>query len=149
MSSSTHHADKITDIIKVLNGGVAFYQDGSDAVNSPHVKAMFDRMLEEKQQAIIDLQPFASDQSVLAEKESDWSMEIRKVYTQLICAFSADPDSLLIQQLIDVEDRILSTFDEALDITEHCECAQLLRKIRVRMLQCQDEMVSLHSATAY
>ncbi|QJR82306.1 PA2169 family four-helix-bundle protein [Alteromonas pelagimontana] len=148
MSNQTPQVDKVTDIIKVMNGGIEFYQDGIEKVSQQNLKAMFTRMITEKQEAIAALQPYAVSEQGDAETDSDWTVDVRNMYTNLLGALSSNKDHTYVDQLEEVEDKVLEAIDDALEENQPANCATELRRVRVRMQQCHDEMKSLQDATA-
>lgn len=133
-------ADKIADLIKVLQSGIRFYRVGINAARCESSKDMFSRMLAEKEQACAELRAYCDD---VKDSESVLAVDARNLYTRLISRISANRDQMFIEQLAVMERRILQTFDEVLGNPLPQHCAQLLRKIRTRLLQCYDELLAL------
>ncbi|MFC4700652.1 PA2169 family four-helix-bundle protein [Glaciecola siphonariae] len=148
MSNQTQDVTKIADTIKVLQGGIDFYQKAIGEVDSSNVQHMFRRMIKGKEEAIESLQPFAIKEQGERETDSDWMVSTRKIYTQLIGKMSSDEDHTYIKQLEEVEDRVLEVLDEALKHDQPESCLIALRTIRAKAQQMHDEMKALQEATA-
>lgn len=145
MNQIPPNADKVADIIKVLNSGIGFYQRGIAQVQGAATRAIFHRMLEEKQQAVKTLQPHVHQEH---SDQTDWTVGLRKMYTDLTKNLSATNDPAFTDQLHTVEYKILTLIDDALDEQPPQAFACELRCIRSRMQQCLDEMRSLQRAHA-
>lgn len=148
MTNKLSTVDKVADIIKVLNGGIEFYQDAMNKVESPNVRNMFSRMIDEKRKAVEELQAFAIAEKGDKEKATAFSVDLRNMYTNVLGMFTSDKDHTYIDELEEVEDKVLEVMDEALEEDQPSACAASLRKIRARMQQCHDEMKALQIATS-
>lgn len=149
MNQLPANVEKVSDIVKVLNGGIEFYKDGIHKVSGQSIQAMFKRMIEEKQQAVLALKPYLPESSAQRENnDADWIVRFRNMYARLRESLESTNDHVDIEQLEEVEDRVLRVIDSALetDPPQHYACE--LRRIRTRMQQCHDEMHSLQHATA-
>ena len=144
VSAANYPSDNISYLINVLQSGITFYSDGIKAVSCDSTRALFSRILREKQQACTDLMPYANQQSDFTE--TSLLIEARKLYTHVVSKLSADSEQVFVDQLVVLESRVLKQFDDALNEKQSQSCAQLLRKIRTRMQQCYDELLSLKQA---
>ncbi|WP_343034729.1 PA2169 family four-helix-bundle protein [Alteromonas ponticola] len=131
---------KISALIKVLNGGIEFYQEGVEKIKEANLKALFGQMIEEKQEAVASLQGFAVAEQGHTETQNDFGVEIRSMYTKLLGNFTSDMAHTYIEQLEEVEDKVLQSIDDALEVKQPTRCATELRRIRTRMQQCHDQM---------
>jgi uncharacterized protein (TIGR02284 family) len=148
MNNQTPDVKKVSDTIKVMQGGIDFYQEAITEVESNNVKGMFRKMIEGKEQAIESLQPYAINEQGERETDSDWMVDTRKMYTQLIGKMSSDTDHTYIKQLEEVEDKVLEVLDEALQEEQPQDCSAALRATKARAQQMHDEMKALQEATA-
>ena len=148
MTNKLSTVDKVSDIIKVLNGGIEFYQDAMTKVNSSNVRNMFSRMIMEKKQAVEELQSFAVAETGDKETSTAFSVDARNMYTNILGMFTSDKDHTYIDELEEVEGKVLEVMDEALEEDQPSACAAALRKIRARMQQSHDEMKALQIATS-
>ncbi|MCW8108257.1 PA2169 family four-helix-bundle protein [Alteromonas ponticola] len=148
MDHQAPSVQKVSEIIKVLNGGIEFYQDGVEKVNEARITSLFTRMIEEKKEAVTALQPYAVAEQGRAETNHDVGVDIRNMYTTLVGSITSDKAHTYIKQLEEVEDKVLLSIDEALEEEQPSNCAAELRRIRTRMQQCHDEMKLLQTETA-
>lgn len=138
---------KITDIVKKLNSGINFYATAIEKVSAPNCQAMFRRMWEEKQRAVKTLAPLSDLEPDEVDNAGNTCIDLHKIYTKLLGAVSDDKDCTYVKQLIDVEETILHTIDDALHEDQTPEDASSLRLVRTRTQQCHDEMLSLYNAS--
>ncbi|MBT0586674.1 PA2169 family four-helix-bundle protein [Alteromonas oceanisediminis] len=148
MSKQVRDVEDVAEIIKVLNGGIEFYQDALTKIETPNVRSMFSRMIEEKQQAIASLQPFAIAEKGEVESGTSTAVDLRNMYTNVLGMFSSDKAHTYVDELEEVEDKVLEVMDKALEEDQPAACAAELRRIRARMQQCHDEMKALQEATS-
>ena len=145
MLNSTH-ASNASKIVKVLGGGVDFYQHGIQNVVKANVRAMFQRMVEEKQKAISMMRPFIVKDSGDSHSNMDWYQEFEKRYAPLRESTDETADIEYISHLESVEEKVMDVVETTLNSVEHSQFATELRCIRTRMQQCCDEMHSLKEA---
>ncbi|MBU2977177.1 DUF2383 domain-containing protein [Alteromonas sp. C1M14] len=143
MSSRYQRNTMLPEIINVLNDGLIFYQQGITRTRYDRVRAMCTRMVEEKRLAIRDLSPFQHRSDLAPNTRLAWGQKIKNDYETLQNALATDKEAALSKRLNHIENRILQSFDDALDADVSNECAQALRKVRSRMLQCHDELMML------
>ncbi|MGQ8367001.1 PA2169 family four-helix-bundle protein [Glaciecola sp. 1036] len=148
MNTQRPQAQNIAEIIKVMQGGIDFYQEAQKEVDTDYVQSAFQRMIREKKKAIEDLQPFAINEQGEPEDDSHWMVDLRKHYTKLIGTFSSEEEHTYVKQLEEVEDKVLEVLDDALGKTQPTECMEVLRRIRAAAQQLHDEMKALQQATA-
>lgn len=145
MLNSTH-ANDASKIVKVLDGGVDFYQHGIQNVAKANVRAMFQRMVEEKHKAIAMIRPFIVRDSGDSHSNMDWYKEFEQRYSALLYKAEKTSDVDYISHLEAVEEKVMDVVDTTLNSVAHSEFATELRCIRSRMQQCRDEMQSLKAA---
>ncbi len=144
MQNQTAHAHHITDIIKVMNGGIEFYQEAKTKLDNSTYKAFFDRMIGAKAEAVAELQPFAIDQQGEVETDTNNLVKARQTYTKLMSKISSDSTTFTyVYQLEEVEDKVLEELDLALERNQTQDCEVTLRRVKVRMKECHDEMKAL------
>lgn len=148
MNNDKNEIKKVTNVIEVLQGGIDFYEDAMHEVTAQNVKSTFQRMIAGKREAIETLQPFAIKQKGERETDSDWMVDTRKMYTNLIGKMSSDKDHTYIKQLEEVEDKLLESIDDALEEDQSPECIPALRQVRVQAQKMHDEMKALQKATS-
>lgn len=149
MQNQTAYAHHITDIIKVMNGGIEFYQEAKNKLDDTTYQAFFDRMIEAKQEAATELQPFAIDQQGEAETDNSTMVKVHQAYTKLLSKVSGDTTAFTyVDQLEEVEDKVLEELDLALERKQTQDCEVTLRRVKVKMKECHDEMKALQKTAA-
>ncbi|SBS39826.1 hypothetical protein MSP8887_04024 [Marinomonas spartinae] len=149
MQNQTAYAHHITDIIKVMNGGIEFYQEAKNKLDDTTYQAFFDRMIEAKQEAATDLQPFAIDEQGEVELDNSTLVKAHQTYTKLLSNISGDSTAFTyIDQLEELEDKVLEELDHALVRNQPQDCEVTLRRIKVKMQECHDEMKALQKTAA-
>ncbi|MBJ7552613.1 PA2169 family four-helix-bundle protein [Marinomonas ostreistagni] len=138
----------VADIIKVMNGGIEFYEKAKQEVDSPRVERMFNKMIEAKEAAVSELQPFAIAEKGHIEEGSNLEVEARQAYTKLLDKVTkASTEHTYVDQLEEVEDKVLEELDEALKLDQPSGCERALRAVQARMRECHDEMKALQMTT--
>jgi len=144
MQNQTAHAHHITDIIKVMNGGIEFYQEAKTKLDDSTYKAFFDRMIGAKAEAVAELQPFAVAQQGEVETDTSNLVKARQAYTKLMSKITSETTAFTyVDQLEEVEDKVLEELDLALERNQTQDCEVTLRRVKVRMKECHDEMKAL------
>ena len=147
MQNQTAQAHHITDIIKVMNGGIEFYQEAKNKLDDSTYNAFFNRMIDAKEEAVEELQPFAVVQQGEVETDTDNLVKARQTYTKLMAKVSTEGTVFTyVDQLEEVEDKVLEELDLALERNQMQDCDATLRRVKVRMKECHDEMKALQVA---
>lgn len=141
-----HH---VSDIIQVLNSGIEFYNDAKEKVRDRHIAQFFDRMLDARRMVKERLQPFAVQEEGEREDGSSFSVEARKVYTNVMSSMSSDKDHTYISQLEEVEDKTLEEIKAALKEEQPAQCEAALLQSLATMQECHDEMLALKKSTKH
>lgn len=145
MNQLPDNVDKVSDIVKVLKGGIEFYKDGVQNVTSQSTQAMFKRMLEEKQEAVSALNPYLPEAD--GSTDSDWALHLHDEYGILRKCMDSSDNRKCLEQLKELENDVLHVVDVALEKELPQHYASELRRIRSRMQQCHDEIHCLQNAT--
>ena len=148
MQANINKVEKVADIIKVLNGGISFYEEGLEKVKSQSLKTMFGRMIVQKRQAVATLQPYAIEETGEVEKDSSVAVSVRKTYTKLISALSSDADHTYVAQLEEVEDKTLDVIRDALKEDQPVAVNQTLLGVLSDAKVAHSEMKSLQEMTS-
>ena len=146
---NTPHVNHAADIIQVLNSGIEFYSDAKEQVADQRLVQFFDRMLNARRMVKERLQPFAVMEEGKREEGSAFSVEIRKVYTKVISALSADTDHTYISQLEEVEDKTLEELRSALKDNQPPQYEAALLQSVATIQQCHDEMRALKRSVSH
>lgn len=141
MLQSTTDTKPIANIIKTMNSGITFYQEAKEKVDESRYTGFFNRMIDAKAEAVFELQPFAVKETGDLVDGDDSMVEARKTYTKIADKLTSNSTAFTyVDQLEEVEDKVLEEIESALkkELTEDCE-ATLLR-VQKRMKECHDEM---------
>lgn len=147
MTATTDNLEKIDDIVKVLNGGIEFYEDAIKKVDSPQVKSVFDKMITVRRNAVDKLQPLVVRQTGDIEDGSSIIVDIRKMYTDLKGKITGD-DHTYVEQLEEVEDKTLEVIREAIEANDAISVKETLRLLLSQAKAHHDEMKALQEITA-
>jgi len=148
MQAQINQVEKVADIIKVLNGGINFYEEAIEKVKSQSLKTMFGRLILQKRHAVAKLQPFAIEEQGEVEKDSSIAVSIRKAYTKLLSGITSDADHTYVEQLEEVEDKTLEVIREALEREQPVAVNQVLLGVLSDAKIAHSEMKSLQELTS-
>jgi|TARA_R110001632_G_scaffold233172_2_gene378366 uncharacterized protein (TIGR02284 family) len=143
MQTQTAQTNHISDIIKVMNGGIEFYQEATTKLDNTTYQAFFDRMISAKEEAVAELQKFAVQEDGYPESDTSNAVKARQAYTKLLSKISSDSTFTYVDQLEEVEDKVLVEIDAALEKKQAQDCEVTLQRVKVRMKECHDEMKAL------
>lgn len=150
MLQHTPEVNHIADIIKVMNSGIEFYHEAKDKVDNPEYSSFFNRMIDAKESSVFELQKFAVVEKGDLETGSDTMTEARKVYTKLVDKVSTERTAYhYVDQLEEVEDKVLDEINHALSKDQAPDCEVTLRRIYTRMKECHDEMRMLQNGVMH
>ncbi len=149
MSTHTAQVEKVSDVIQVMKAGIDFYQDAIEQVESSHVKQTFKKMVVNKKAAIDALQPLAVAEQGELETGSSIAVDSRKVYTKLAGMLSSNEDHTYVNQLEEVEDKVLKVLDSALEKEQPAIAQSTLMSIRTNAQRMHDEMKALQEQTKH
>lgn len=150
MLQHTPEVNHIADIIKVMNSGIEFYHEAKDKIDSPEYTSFFNRMIDAKESAVFELQKFAVVEKGDLETGSDTLTQARKVYTNLVDKISTESTAAnYVDQLEEVEDKVLEEIDDALNKDQAPDCEATLMRIKTRMKECHDEMRMLQNGVMH
>lgn len=130
----------IPDIIQVMNSGIDFYEKAQHKVDDPAIVALFQRMIDARKVSIERLQPYAINQQGQREDGSNFAVEARKAYTNLITKLGAESDNTYVNELEEVEDKTLAEIKAALKKPQPHDCEAALSKTLLTIQSCHAEM---------
>lgn len=143
MATELPLSKQASQLTSLFHQGIAFYKAGSEKINMPHMSAVFNRMLEEKQLAVTMLAPFSDEGAVKGDAPREHELSLSQRYDDVLSALSLSSPTTDVSQLTAIEEKFLQWVDDALDGLSPGEFATELRCIRGRMQQCLDEMLAL------
>ncbi|CUB04506.1 conserved hypothetical protein [Marinomonas fungiae] len=150
MLQHTPEVNHIADIIKVMNSGIEFYQEAKEKIDRPEYTSFFNRMIDAKESAVFELQKYAVVEKGDLETGSDSMTEARKIYTKLVDKISTGSSAEnYVDQLEEVEDKVLEEINEALAKDQAPDCEATLHRVKVRMKECHDEMRMLQNGLVH
>ncbi|WP_191602863.1 PA2169 family four-helix-bundle protein [Marinomonas algicola] len=148
MNSHLSNVHQVSDIIKVMNSGINFYDKAKDQIENPEIKQLFVHMIIEKERAIAELQPFSEQENGHIEQGNDIAVDFREGYAKVLDAVKSDSTlHIYVDQLEEVEDKVLEKLNSALEQPQPASCQATLRKVKVNMQQCHDKMKRLQVIT--
>ncbi|OKY26041.1 PA2169 family four-helix-bundle protein [Thalassotalea sp. PP2-459] len=148
MSLSNYDMSPVKELIKVLNGGVEFYKEAKEELSDNTLATIFNKMITEKTRAISELQTYVLIDEGEIEDDSDLVVTMREKYTKLLTVVRADKEHTYLDQLEEVEDRVLDKLSAAMEASLPEPCNIALSQIQIRMQACHDEMKALQQASA-
>ncbi|WP_286271272.1 PA2169 family four-helix-bundle protein [Thalassotalea hakodatensis] len=148
MSLSNYDMGPVKELIKVLNGGVEFYKEAKEELSDNTLATIFNKMITEKTRAISELQTYVLIDEGEIEDDSDLVVTMREKYTKLLTVVRADKEHTYLDQLEEVEDRVLDKLSDAMEASLPEPCNIALSQIQIRMQACHDEMKALQQASA-
>ncbi|MDO6428606.1 PA2169 family four-helix-bundle protein [Thalassotalea sp. 1_MG-2023] len=148
MSLSNYDMSPVKELIKVLNGGVEFYKEAKEELSDNTLATIFNKMITEKTRAISELQTYVLIDEGEIEDDSDLIVTMREKYTKLLTVVRADKEHTYLDQLEEVEDRVLDKLSDAMEASLPEPCNIALSQIQIRMQACHDEMKALQQASA-
>ncbi|RDL45267.1 hypothetical protein DN730_06555 [Marinomonas piezotolerans] len=150
MLQQSAEANHITDIIKVMNSGIQFYQKAKEKVDSQPYQSFFNRMIDAKAEAVFELQQFAVEEKGDLENGTDVIVKAREAYTEVVDKMTSNSTEFTyVDQLEEVEDRLLEEVDQALSKEQSLECEAALVRVQKRMKECHDEMRALQNGIVH
>ncbi|WP_439134988.1 ferritin-like domain-containing protein [Pseudomaricurvus sp.] len=141
-------ADNVNSIIKVLNGGIEFYESAIEKVENPDVIKEFKSMALARKNAVVKLQPFAKLSDGERETGRSASVKVREMYTDILGVVSTDKDFTYIKQLEEVEDKTLDEIRDAMEEIPEPLYASTLGEVYQEMKDCHDHMRHLQKLAA-
>lgn len=136
----------LSDIIRNLNEGRAFYRDAASKATREDLKRLFDRIAKTKTSIINDLQNkiiFSGNEPV---DEGKVGGGLRQAWSTIRARFASDKEASYVTQLKDVEDRILSSFRQAIAASEDPSVRDIAQKYLPRITLDHDEIFALDPA---
>ena len=148
-SNGAPHADTATinDMIEVLNDGIAFYQEASQEVARPDLKALFTRMVTTKKQIAVDLAAAIQSLGDKPATSGTFAGSLRKLYAEMRTKMTSDKNHEYVAQLEEFEDRILHTFEAAAADTDDATVRRIAASYMSAVKKDHDLMRDLKKAS--
>ena len=146
MNTQTQSVEKVSDVIQVMQAGIEFYDEAAKEFDNDSIKNTFQRMIVNKRAAIESLQPLAIAEQGDKETGTDWAVDARKMYTKFAGMMSSDERYTYVNQLEEVEDKVLEALDDAISADQPEPAMATLRTVKARAQTMHDEMNPLQNA---
>ena len=143
MFQQTASIKEFNGLIKVLNSSVDFYQKAMDEVENPKVKTLLGKVHDQHASSIHSLEPYADLDAGEKEDGSSFAVEARNMYTQVLSKLKSDTDLTFIDQLEEVEDKILEKMNSIDEIELPLRAQQAFKKTRMESGVMHNVMTSL------
>lgn len=140
---ATSEISAIRDLIKVLNDGVKFYTDAKVELNGSGYDAVFQEMIDVRQNALARLQPLLYAREGEVEDDHTIGGSLRQAYTDLLAKIKSNKAKTYIVQLEELEDRTLEYVKKAQAEAVSVDFTIALNYILISMQECHNRMRSL------
>jgi uncharacterized protein (TIGR02284 family) len=133
----------IRDLIKVLNDGVNFYTDAKRELRGSGYEALFQEMIDVRQNALVRLQPLLYAREGDVEDGQTLEGSLRKAYTELLAKIKSSKSKTYIVQLEELEDRTLAFVKKAQQEVVSVDFTIAINYILISMQECHHRMRSI------
>ena len=143
-----HNADLLKDIVHTAREGASFYEAARDKANKPQLREVFTRMAEAKHTLVIELSAALLSKGEAVPEGGSTAVALRKVYADVRAMVSSNDDAIYVEELEEVEDRLVSEMKTALiEITDPAMKATL-QQAMLSVSQCHNVMRDLKHSMA-
>ena len=97
--STSKSADKISDVIQVMQSGVIFYQDAIKNLENDNLKATFANILRNKVASVESLQSLTFAQQHERKESASLLIDVKKIYTKFTEMFKSNIQHAYISHL--------------------------------------------------
>ncbi|WP_039916900.1 PA2169 family four-helix-bundle protein [Cellvibrio mixtus] len=139
----TNEISAIRDLIKVLNDGVKFYTDAKVELSGSGYEAVFQEMIDVRQNALVRLQPLLYAREGEVEDDQTLRGSLHQAYTDLLAKIKSNKAKTYIVQLEELEDRTLECVKKAQAEAVSVDFTIALNYILISMQECHNRMRSL------
>lgn len=140
---ATNEISAIRDLIMVLNDGVKFYTDAKTELKGSGYEAVFQEMIDVRQNALVRLQPLLYAREGETENDQTVGGALRQAYTDLMAKIKSNKTKAYIVQLEELEDRTLVFVKKAQAEAVSVDFTIALNYILISMQECHNRMRSL------
>lgn len=137
------NVEHINEVITILNSGVEFYREAEKKIDDLDIKRLFEQMAVSHERSAARLQPYSVLTQGEREDGSSFAVESRRVYTKVLAMIKDDPEYTFIDQLEEVEDKILESLDKVAKQDLPLACRGDLSEVRAEVVGCHDRMRSI------
>ncbi|HVF34817.1 MAG TPA: PA2169 family four-helix-bundle protein [Candidatus Saccharimonadia bacterium] len=138
----------LSDMIRALNEGRAFYVDAATKATREDLKRLFDRMAKTKTTIINNLQNkvIFSGHEPVDEGKAGGAM--RQAWSNIRARLSSDKEASYVTKLEDVEARILASFRDAIAATKDESVRVIAQKYMPQITSDHDEIRALNQVAS-
>lgn len=140
MNKST---DLLNELIEIARDGKKFYLDAAAKVTDGEVQQIFRTQANVREQLINTLSQHVVIRGDIASREETLVGMTRKLYAEILATLSSDRDGIYIQQLEEVEDRLLEHYRKALEVAESEDVRRVLVQHMPIVQAAHDRMKAL------
>lgn len=124
MSKST---DLVNELIEIARDGREFYLDAARSTLDPELKSSFEGQSDLRKRLIEDLSRDVEGHGDDASRGETIAGRTRKLYSAVVASLKKDPQGIYLEQLGEVEDRLLVRFRHVLDAVETEQLRRVLK----------------------
>jgi uncharacterized protein (TIGR02284 family) len=140
MNKST---DLLNELIEIARDGKKFYLDAATKVTGAEVQQVFRTQASAREQLINDLSQHVVIRGEVASRDETLVGITRKLYAEILATLSSDRDGVYINQLEEVEDRLLDHYRKALEQAESEDVRRVLVSHMPTVQAAHDRMRAL------
>jgi uncharacterized protein (TIGR02284 family) len=139
----------LNDMIEVLDDGQSFYQEAAIHVERPDLKDLFERMARTKQSIAEGLRTAVVANGAKPPIDGSFAGSLRKAYAEVRAALSSHKDYEYVAQLEKFEDRILSSFENAVAESDDDVVRSIANRYVPELTRDYNEMKTLRRIGAH
>jgi uncharacterized protein (TIGR02284 family) len=144
----SHTTNSLSDLVKALNDGIAFYDEASRKISNDSYTDVFARMRHLKAAIAADLNAEIEIEGEQPESDGSWLGSLRMNYADLIADMSEHPEHAYINQVEAQEDRVVHAFRSASASDSSARVRQLAELYMPEVQRMHDEISVLKDLSA-
>ncbi len=133
----------LNDLIDILDDGRNFYTDAAAKAERPEHRQLFERMVSTKTAIVTDLKSTVAASGEKPHEGGSTAGGLRQAWGELRAKLSSDTDAQYIAQLEEFEDRILHSFEGAVQDSDDAAVRGLAQKYMPEVRRDHDRMRAL------
>lgn len=141
----TSKTEQLNELIAILRDGQRFYEHAHDEVKDVRLQALFRDMAQAKNQIIQALAVKVAANHDEPTSSGTVTGKLRQAYADARATLSSDEEATYVAQLEEAEDRILESFEDALESAEP-DVRALLAVEMPKVRACHERMRDLKNA---
>lgn len=141
----TSKTEQLNELIAILRDGQRFYEHAHDEVKDVRLQALFRDMAQAKNEIIQALAVKVAANHDEPTSSGTVTGKLRQAYADARATLSSDEEATYVAQLEEAEDRILESFEDALESAEP-DVRALLAVEMPKVRACHERMRDLKNA---